>query len=387
MTHLPDPPTGVTPRRAAVPRRVATVDAFRGLALAFMAVAHCAYLLHVNLVAERFARDVEFHWTGTLEFVLALLGNPCALMLWTTAGMAIALFERGRRAAGVPEGTILARLLVRPVVLLAVAVFVIPPLWSVKGQPVAYTFDILSCLAVCMIAMAFLRRVPERALFAGAIALPAAVPALLTVFPLDAASPGEFWRAVWLHFSLGTTPAIWYPILPWLPLMVAGYLVARRARPETLERPGPWWRASLVAFVAFAAVRFAGRYFTLVDELPVPAWPGVVMLCREPPSLAWLAWNLGLATAMWAALATLASRGREVWLEPLLAIGREPLVFFMTHFAIFQALLRVSKHFRGGHPFLRMIVISAVGVAILVWACREVGRLRAKHPRSLLRYV
>ena len=56
-----------------------------GLALAitllFMAVAHCAYLLGVNLVAERFARDVEFRWTGTGEFLLALLGNPCALML------------------------------------------------------------------------------------------------------------------------------------------------------------------------------------------------------------------------------------------------------------------------------------------------------------------
>ncbi len=352
-----------------------------------MAVAHCAYLLHVNLVAERFARDVEFRWSGHLEFSLALLGNPCALMLWTTAGMAIALFERGRRAAGVPERTILARLLVRPVVLLVVAVFVIPPLWSVKGQPVAYTFDILSCLAVSMIAMAFLRHVPERALLAGTIALPALAPALLAAFPLDVSRAGEFWRAVWLHFSLGTSPQIWYPILPWLPLMTAGYLVARRARVETLERPGPWLRAALVALVAFAAMRFAGRYFTLVDDLPLPMWPRVVMLCREPPSLAWLAWNLGLACVMWAGLATLVSRDRAAWLAPLLEIGREPLVFFMTHFAIYQLLVRLSKRLPGGDPVWRMLVLAAIGIAALMWICRGFGRLRERYPRSILRYL
>lgn len=381
------PLSGDAPRARALPSRVVTVDAFRGLALLFMAVAHCAYLLGVNLVAERFARDVEFRWTGTGEFLLALLGNPCALMLWTTAGMAIALFERGRRAAGVPERTILLRLLVRPFVLLAVAVLVIPPLWSVQGQPAAYTFDILSCLAVSMIAMAFLRLVPARALLVGTVALALTTPAWIAAFPLDVSRPGEFWRAVWLHFSLGTRPPIWYPILPWLPLMSAGYLVARLAPSEVLDRPGAWLRAALVSFAVFASVRFAGPYFTLVDDLPGAGWQGVVMLCREPPSLAWLAWNLGLAMTMYAGLAACVSRGRASLLEPFLEIGREPLVFFMTHFAIFQALLRVSKHFRGGHPFLRMIVISAVGVAILVWACRAVGRLRAKYPRSLLRYV
>ena len=121
---LASPAAGPSVSRA-LPPRVVTVDAFRGLALVLMAIGHCSYLMHVNLVAERFQRDVPFRWTGWPEFVLALLGNPCALMLWTTAGVSIAFFERGRRTLGVPERTILARLLVRPFVLLAVAVFLI----------------------------------------------------------------------------------------------------------------------------------------------------------------------------------------------------------------------------------------------------------------------
>ncbi|MFN8587128.1 MAG: heparan-alpha-glucosaminide N-acetyltransferase domain-containing protein [Candidatus Eisenbacteria bacterium] len=363
------------------------MDVFRGLALAFMAVAHCAYLLGVNLVAERFARDIEFQFTRWAEFLLALLGNSCALMLWTTAGMAIALFERGRREAGVPERTILARLLVRPVVLLVVAVAVIPPLWSVKGHAVAYTFDILSCLAVSMIAMAFLRRLPPRVLLVVMLALTAAIPALLQVFALEPERPGEFWRAVWLHFSLRTHPAIWYPILPWLPLMAFGYLVARWARPEMLDRPGPWLRAALLAFAAFAVFRFAGPYFNLVDELPMAAWPRLVVLCREPPSLAWLAWNLGVALCYYAALAAGSARTNSAWLAPLREIGREPLVFFVTHFAVYQLLTHEAKRFPGGDPVVRMLVLSAVGLVVLTFVCGGVGRLREKYPRSLLRYV
>lgn len=396
MATSPRPPAGPATTRPGVTNRLVTVDAFRGLALAFMAVAHCAYLLNVNLVAERFDRDLEFRFTGGTEFVLALIGNPCAIMLWSSAGMAIALFERGRREAGVPERTILARLLVRPLVLLAVAVFVIPPLWAVQGHAAAYTFDILSCLAVSMIFMAFLRAVPTAPLLAGALALVLATPAIRRALPLDAAHAHEFWSAVWLHFTLQTRPQIWYPILPWLPLMAIGYAVARLARPEALERPSAWRNAALATFVAAAVLRFSGTYFNLVPELELPAWPRLLVLCRQTPSLTYLAWNGALAMLMYAAIAALASRATDApgggrgsgpWLAPLNAIGREPLVFFMTHFAVYQALTRLAKRFPGGAPVWRMLVISFAGIAILHVTCRTFGRLREKYPRSILRYL
>jgi uncharacterized membrane protein len=382
--------------RPGISNRLVTVDVFRGLALAFMAVAHCAYLMGVNLVAERFDSDVPFRITSWTEFVLALLGNPCAIMLWSSAGMAIALFERGRRAVGVPERTILARLLARPLVLLAVAVFVIPPLWAVKGHAAAYTFDILSCLAVSMIFMAFLRNVPTGALLAGTLALLAAMPAIRQALPLDPAQPHAFWSAVWLHFSLKTQPQIWYPILPWLPVMVLGYVLGRWARPETLERAEPWRNAALATFALAVVFRFGGAYFNLVPELPLPAWPRLVILCRQPPSLTYLAWNCALAMLMYSGIAALASRAAHggagarvpgALLAPLNAIGREPLVFFMTHFAVFQVLTRQAKRFPGGEPVWRMLVIASIGIVVLFVTCRAFGRLRERYPRSILRYL
>ena len=213
-------------------------------------------------------------------------------------------------------------------------------------------------------------------------------PGLQALFPLDVSRPGEFWRAVWLHFTLQTTPAIWYPILPWFPLMARATLTGRWLAPGTFDRPGPWWRVSIAAFAVFAAVRFAGPWFTLVDEMPDVGRIGVLMLCRQPPSLAWLAWNLGLASLMYAGLATAFSRRTPgVARADARDRARAARVLHDALPDLPGARAAVEAGSRAAIGGAHARAFSAIGVVILTFTCRAVGRLRERHPRSLLRFI
>lgn len=345
--------------RPGISNRLVTVDVFRGLALAFMAVAHCAYLMGVNLVAERFDSDVPFRITSWTEFVLALLGNPCAIMLWSSAGMAIALFERGRRAVESPSArSSRACSHVRS----CCSPSRCSSFRRVGGEGARRRLHVRHSLVPRR--EHDLHGLPAERADGRAARGNARAPRGDARDPAgaaaDPAQPHAFWSAVWLHFSREDAAADLVPD----PAVAAGDGVGLRPRAvgaarNARTRRAPWRNAALATFALAMVFRFGGAYFNLVPELPLPAWPRLVILCRQPPSLTYLAWNCALAMLMYSGIAALASRAAHggagarvpgALLAPLNAIGREPLVFFMTHFAVFQVLTRQAKRFPGGEP-------------------------------------
>lgn len=374
------PAHGAEQPRDAAARRIPTIDALRGWALAMMGLAHTAWSAHLNFSAE-VRGEIPFHFGGWFAWTTTLIAGTSPLMFWFLSGTGIGFMERRARPG---SGSVTRFLLVRALLMMVINLAVIGFLWSYPGRIYTYAFDVLSCLAVSMAIVAVVRRVEPRVLLGGCVTLILAVPALRAAFPLTAEHPA-FLHAVWLHFSLATVPHVWYPVLSWLPVMGLGYVSVLLLPAGEFERPRFWRWAGLLLLVTWAIARSAGPYFNRIEDVAAPPLATVLTMSFQPPSISYLAWNLGWCCL---GLAWFAGRAdRVAGLKWFVDLGRAPMLFFVCHFAVYRVLVLAGRRLPGDLTLLHVLVLWIVGLTVLIPLARAYVGLRSRHPDSILKYL
>ena len=364
--------------RNAVPSTASTarrpyIDVFRGLLIAHMALDHVSLMFNAGRSGEELAAATAPLMDGIFQFLTRFTGVPVAPGFFFMAGYMVALTSSGRAARGLPDGEISRRLIVRGLVLIGVDAIIMGLPRAAMGF---YSFMVLTCIGVGIIAVALLRLMPSRVLLAGALAVLFLHP-LLDVSSLPMALRAIIYEPV----RTGAFRSL-YPIIPWAAIVVLGFVAGRDAL--TRERPARLWSAlAALSFVLFLVVRLSGGYgnaYAYSSVASLEFW----MFAKYPPDLAFLTWSFACVFLTLAILVTFVRGPAPALLRPFETYGRVSFFFYVVHFYVLGIAAAVVRA-RFGLP--EVYGIWLLLLLVMLWPCAWYYRKKLERPNLLTRYL
>ncbi len=347
------------------------VDLFRGLLMAHMALDHASLFFNPGKFGNEFAALPMPVPTSLCQFLARFTGVFVAPGFSFMAGFMVAVTSASREERGRDAWDVTRKLILRGLVLIGAEALV----FSLPFME--FRFEVLSCLGTCLIIVALVRRLPTSVLAPIAIG----IMALHMRLDLGGLPDGLRWILHEPHYKHGEKFKVLYPIIPWLGIMLFGFIAGRETARR--ERPIPIWLTLSGLFAAlFLVIRFAGGYgnaFAHKGPGDVSFW----IFAKYPPDLAWITFSLAVIFALLALLK--ANQGRA-WihaLDPIRTIGRVPFFFYLVHFVVlFLVALAVPK--------LSLLGAVAVWLALLfamLWPCTWYYRMKSERPNVVTRYL
>lgn len=421
---------------------MAAIDWMRGLVMVLMAIDHASLAYN----GGRLGGDSWYaHEPGSAlpaaQFFTRWITHLCAPTFVFLAGTALALSFERRRLAGARDRDLDGHLFKRALVILAFEL-----LWWAP-----FSLQVLFAIAMGLICMIPLRRLSTRTLLIAALSILFFYEAVfwgimhlggvtadmireVTNMPVP---DGEFdqeamseatarvrnlgWISVFNPFfhpgllvKIGPIP-LWvqYPFVPWLGMMILGwllgrYLVQQSVAPakspgvsssSNVEAPAGAQRSSMPVerllviagllalglFVLFRAWNGYGNMLLLREDFSLVQW---LYVSKYPPSLTFALLELGLMALMLSGLFRYQRnlKGPIRNRNPLLVFGQTAFFFYLIHMhiLIFSGLA-LGMFMQQG---LGAAYLAALGVLILLYpVCLWFRRFKARRPKGWVRYI
>lgn len=353
--------------------RQSYVDVFRGLLIAHMALDHTSLMFNAGRAGEELAAAPAPVFDGIFQFLTRFTGVPVAPGFCFMAGFMVALTSFARQERGVTHAEVTRRLLIRGFVLILVDALVMGLPRALMGF---YSFMVLTSIGVAIIAIALLRDVSNR------ILVPLALGILLLHPLLDVSGLPLPLRAILYEPVREGAFRSMYPIVPWIGVVLLGFLVGRDAMRR--ERPAKFWAAlAALSFAFFAVVRLSGGYgnaYSYSSVASVSFWE----FSKYPPDLPFLAWSFGCVFLSLIALCALTRNGTPRVLRPLAIFGRVPFFFYIVHFYVLGIAAGVVRE-KFGLP--QTYAIWLILLLVMIGPCAWYYRKKRERPNSLTRYI
>jgi uncharacterized membrane protein len=371
-------------------QRLPALDVMRGLVMILMAVDHASATFN----AGRLVTDSMFMWKpgGALpvdQFLTRWITHLCAPTFVLLAGVALAISTERRLRAGHPARTVAAHLRIRGLVLLALEVLWMSPAMVGPGRVL---FQVLFAIGGALIAMSWLRRLSDRALLAIALVLLAggeALAGLLVATDLVNSVPAGL-LLVGGFYGDGRF-VVAYPLLPWLAMMLLGWVLGRKLlawRERGLDVPrraaavlAAWGAAGLLGFIALRGLNGYGNMLLHRDDNSLAHW---LHVSKYPPSLTFAGLELGLAALLLAALFRLTAARPQ--LGPVGTLGQVALFFYVLHIHLMELVaLAFGWHDQFG---LGSAYLGAAAVLVALYpACVRYRAYKAARPGGWTQYL
>lgn len=311
--------------------RIESIDLVRGLIMIIMALDHtrdwvCGLGSPTNLATTTpalfFTRWIT-HFCAPTFCLLAGVGARLSLARKSRGEVARFLWTRG----------------VWLIVLDAVLMRCLVMQWNVDFQFTIVTT--LWMLGWCMLALAALLRLPPRVLAILAIVLIAGHNLLDGVSAKSFGALAPLW--IWLHqqgFLIANPDhALFdaYPLIPWVGVMIAGFLLGALYTWPDARRRQVLVRAGGAMILGFVALRFLNVYGDPSPWKPQATASLTLVsffnVTKQPPSLLFLLMTLGPTL-----VALAAAEAAPRWLAPAITIGKVPLFYFILHFFVLHVV-------------------------------------------------
>jgi uncharacterized membrane protein len=353
--------------------RQAYVDVFRGLLIAHMALDHSSLMFNAGRAAEELATGPAPVFGGFFQFLTRFAGVPVAPGFFFMAGFMVALTSLTREARGMTHAEVTRRLLIRGLVLILVDTFVMGLPRALMGF---YSFMVLTCIGVAIIATALLRDVSSKVL------LPIALGVLLLHPLLDVSwLPLPLRAMLYEPVRTGALRSL-YPIVPWIGILLLGFIVGRDALQR--ERPAKFWAAlAALSFAFFFAVRLYGGYgnaYPYSSVASVSFWE----FSKYPPDLPFLAWSFGCIFLALIVLSHITRNGVPALLRPFTIFGRVPFFFYIAHFyvlGIAAGVLRTKFSLPATYGIWLILLLVMIG------PCAWYYSKKRERPNWITRYI
>ncbi len=379
---------------APVTARIGSLDFVRGVIMVLMAIDHV-----------RVYSGVPAGGPTLGVFFTRWVTHFCAPGFVFFAGTAA--FLQGRKLGR----SALARYLVtRGLLLVLLELTIIRASWTFNIDYSKFLLaGVIWMLGWCMVLLAGLIWLPIRAITALALLIIVGQGAFGAVGAALPASLHPFWEFIYpvgAEVRLGPHgPAVTvlYSLVPWIGVMAAGYAFgAVMVRPEDDRRR--WClRVGLAATALFLIVAGIG---VAAQGAPADAPPVLIRLLNQqkyPASPLFLLMTLGPLLV----LLPLVERSRGWLASVMTTFGRVPLFYYLLHIPLIHAISLIAWYLRDGvvhaerfatAPYVSippdqrwslvlLYVVWAIAVAILYPPCRWYAEVKARRPRSWMRYV
>lgn len=371
-----------TRAQAASASRIVAIDALRGVALLLMALDHASFFVGAGLQAESYGGQAVALQSAPY-WLSGLLSNLASPIFFLLGGYSLALYAAGKRRKGNPEWATSRYMLLRAAVILALDLTICSYFWR-GDAPYAH---VLTALAAAMALLSLLRLLPPTALAGVALATLLVHQAIVGSMagPLAAGAPQPFWQAFWLTYSYETLPPAHFAVLGWGPLMWLGYALGQLQGRPAMRRPRTWIGIGLGLLGLWLGLRLAGGFGDLGPFGAVGSGPAhFLVMSKAPPSLAYFAFNLGLAALLLAGLYAwpqLSDGGSLRW---LVLIGQVSLFFYVAHIVIYNLVAQFMGLFElPGPRIIWGYSAWLIGLAVLLPLANWYRGVRKRYPRVL----
>lgn len=316
------------------------------------------------------------------EFLTRWVTHLCAPTFVLLAGASLALSTEKRR--GDPGQT-------RFIVTRGLFIAALDPLWMSLGfaRYEMFVLQVLFAIGLSLVCMAFLRRLSTKTLFAAGMGL--------QVFGelsarIDPSSPilHTIWALLFTGGRLGSRVVCAYPVLPWLSIMMLGWVFGRwLLEPRTNEARAPFIAAIGAGLLAvFGVVRGVdgyGNWNLHRDSMDLLQW---LHVAKYPPSISFTALELGIGFLLLALFARFdaAEKPRKA-LSLLGLLGSTAFFYYLLHvhvMAIAGWVFGIDPKHDG---LVKTWLGAAITVGLLAGPCFLYRRYKAAHPDGLARYV
>jgi uncharacterized membrane protein len=390
-------------------RRIPSIDIARGFVMIIMALDHTRDYLHLW---SRAHSPLDLAVTTPIFFFTRWITHFCAPSFVFLSGVSAALFLTGSQ----DPRTARRWLLRRGLILIGVEFTLVNFALSFDPQFRLLLFEVIATIGAGLVLLSQLSRLPLKILLLLALLIvfghdllpppPPMAPNQTSTFlmPLIRSlffSPGGF--QVTPHLLI----VIAYPILPWLGIMLTGFVAGRWFEKPASQRKQLFLRLGLGTLALFIALRLSNWYgdpspwsaqksslFTLLSFLNVN---------KYPPSLLFTLLTLGGLFLILAAAELPDNRATRT----LLVYGRAPLFYFIVHLYLIHLIMFIVAFSQGYHfhdlqfgPFqfghpptgdgLPLWAVNAIWIAVVIVMyplCRWYGLYKASHPeKTWLRY-
>jgi len=371
----------------ATSKRIASIDWMRGFVMILMLIDHVSMVYNKNHLAT----DSAVSFTAgsalpELEFFTRWISHLCAPVFVFLAGTALAISIERKVSRGVAASQIDKDILIRG----AFIALLDPTLISLFAGK--FLFQVLYAIGIAMMCMAVFRRLSSLWLVIICVSW-FAFGELLNAqfFPPENDSQSIINAFLFSTYS-SELLTIKYPLLPWLAMMIAGWVFGRYLLDykDGKINLGPVKLLLGLGFIMLAgyvAVRYFNDYGNMFLYREDYSWQHWLHVSKYPPSASFALLELGI---MFTLMAIMISAERIVGVRPngiLLVLGQTAMFFYLVHRLV---LVGVGNYFEL-HDIGELkltYIISAVFLVVLYPMCLWYRSFKSKHPNNIwLKYI
>lgn len=383
---MPQDAPGTLPSPDALSKRVATIDWMRGLVMVLMVIDHASMAFDRYHLSHdsAFYPDAATHALPAFAFLTRWVTHLCAPTFVFLAGTALALSVERKVLKGAPTRAIDKDMLIRG----AVIALLDPTLVSLGSG--RWTFQVLLAIGVSMMLMVPLRRLPTWALVgvgAGWFLFGEIPTGWIWTPPGSSSVPAAFVLA-----QYGSeTMIVKYPVVPWLAMMVLGWVFGRHLIRYAAGLSAVSGRKVLVwsgvgCLAAFVAVRGNAGYGDMFLHRADGSFLQWLHVSKYPPSLTYAALELGILFLSLALLRTIEPRIGVRENGVFYVFGQTAMFFYLVHRLAFE-IPATYFGLRGAWGIGATYAASAILLVLIYPACLWYRRLKRAHPTSFLKYL
>jgi uncharacterized membrane protein len=378
--------TGTSAAPAIPSERISSVDWMRGLVMILMVIDHASMAFdgtHDPKDSALYA-DAASMALPTAEFLTRWITHLCAPTFVFLAGASLAVSVERRVLKGMDSWSIDKNILIRG----ALIALLDPTIISLGSGK--WTFQVLFAIGVSMMCMAPLRRLPTWGLVAfgmGWIFL-GEIPTSWVWHP-----PGN--SSILAAFTLATYGSdklsVKYPLLPWLAIMVLGWVFGRHllrvsAGKTSVSGKKVLCVSGVLSLVVFVFVRWNAGYGDMWLHRSNGSWQQWLHVSKYPPSLTYYTLELAILFLALALLRTIELQIGTRKNGVFLVFGQTAMFFYLAHRLMFEV---PATYFglRGFGNLTTTYIAAAIILLLLYPACRWFRTFKQKHRESLLRFM
>ena len=339
--------------------RIVSIDVLRGLVMALMALDHTRDFFGTGDFNPRDVMDPAL-------FLTRWVTHFCAPTFIFLAGLSAYLYGRGRSA-----GELSRFLLIRGLWLILLDFTLIKFAWRFAVDLYRLTAGVIFVIGASMVILAALIWLPRWAI--------AAVVLIMVVGHnlLDGIKAEEFGGASWVWHVLhepglvplgdGTSLYVLYPLIPWIGVMAAGYLLGPVMQLERASRQRFLFRLGAAVTLGFIVLRATNLYGDPAPWTVQETWLSTLLSflnCEKyPPSLLYLMMTLGPALMLLACF----EHTRGTFARLLATFGQVPFFYYVVHLYLIHGLaVAMGLAMTGTLMRTPFIGLSLAGI-YLVW--------------------
>jgi uncharacterized membrane protein len=321
----------IRPTTRCAERRIASIDVLRGLVMALMALDHTRDFFGTGGFNPRDVAEPAL-------FLTRWITHLCAPTFIFLAGLSAFLYGRGRSVAETSRF-----LLVRGLWLILIEFTVVRLAWTFDlGSSHEFTAGVIFVIGASMTVLAALVWLPRWAIVALALIMIAGHN-LFDSFRAEQLGQGAgLWHVLHqpgvVHLGDQIRLFVLYPLVPWIGVMAAGYVLGPVMLREPDVRQRRLFGLGAAVTLGFILLRASNLYGDPAPWTAQGTWLSTVLSflnCEKyPPSLLYLMMTLGPALM----LLGLFERARGAWARVLAIFGQVPFFFYVVHIYLIHAL-------------------------------------------------